>query len=477
MHDVALRRDGTTLASRPRRRDDRRCVGREDDGRLAIVCDGGEYRATVVALGEERHVFCGGAQRRLRLVDPLAHAGEDEAHGGHLTAPMSGTVIAVMVKAGDRVAKGAPLMILEAMKMEHTIVAPADGIVACRQFPRRRAGRRRRRPRRRRRGIGRSCRYAMHVVVTLSAARSAALDGPLWRGPPGCAGDHGASRGSPRRTPSRRPTTWCWRNPAAPCSTRSRRRRRVHRERRRRPRCCECPICRATFRWSASRTREWRDRCPDYVLAAALRSLQRMDAYARQQQETRWDQQHERAPAEIACGRPRSRRHRRRDRGGAGRAGLRGAWLARRRSDASTASNALPAAIDLDAFLAGLDFLVNALPLTPATTGLVDRAPPSGGLPTARTSSMSAAARTMVDADLLALLDSGKLSGATLDVFTRGAAAAGASVLAPSARHAHAARLRADRSSGGGGADRGEDRPPRARRSGDGTSSTAARGY
>ncbi len=55
-------------------------------------------------------------------------------HGGHLIAPMSGTVIAVMVKVGDRVAKGAPLVILEAMKMEHTIVAPAEGVVRAVNF-------------------------------------------------------------------------------------------------------------------------------------------------------------------------------------------------------------------------------------------------------------------------------------------------------------------------------------------------------
>jgi 3-methylcrotonyl-CoA carboxylase alpha subunit len=62
-------------------------------------------------------------------IDPMAHAGEEEAHGGHLMAPMSGTVVAVLVAAGDRVERGAPLLILEAMKMEHTIAAPADGAV------------------------------------------------------------------------------------------------------------------------------------------------------------------------------------------------------------------------------------------------------------------------------------------------------------------------------------------------------------
>ncbi len=44
---------------------------------------------------------------------------------------MSGTVVAVLVKTGDKVARGAPLMILEAMKMEHTITAPGDGTVAA----------------------------------------------------------------------------------------------------------------------------------------------------------------------------------------------------------------------------------------------------------------------------------------------------------------------------------------------------------
>jgi 3-methylcrotonyl-CoA carboxylase alpha subunit len=61
----------------------------------------------------------------------MAHAGEEEAHGGHLMAPMSGTVVAVLVAPGDQVDKGAPLLILEAMKMEHTIAAPSAGVVTA----------------------------------------------------------------------------------------------------------------------------------------------------------------------------------------------------------------------------------------------------------------------------------------------------------------------------------------------------------
>jgi 3-methylcrotonyl-CoA carboxylase alpha subunit len=54
----------------------------------------------------------------------------DEDAGGRLTAPMPGSIVDVLVSAGQKVEKGQPLMILEAMKMEHTIAAPADGVVS-----------------------------------------------------------------------------------------------------------------------------------------------------------------------------------------------------------------------------------------------------------------------------------------------------------------------------------------------------------
>ncbi|PZX21736.1 carbamoyl-phosphate synthase L subunit-like protein, partial [Cupriavidus phytorum] len=87
-------------------------------------------RGQVHADGDTFHVFYAGRHVSLAWLDPLAHAGETEGEGGKLTAPMPGKVIAVMVEAGSTVTRGTPLLVMEAMKMEHTISAPADGVVS-----------------------------------------------------------------------------------------------------------------------------------------------------------------------------------------------------------------------------------------------------------------------------------------------------------------------------------------------------------
>ncbi len=81
-------------------------------------------------LGETVHLFCDLGATVITELDALAHAGETAAEGGRLTAPMPGKVVSFAVKAGDAVKKGQPLAVMEAMKMEHTIAAPADGTVA-----------------------------------------------------------------------------------------------------------------------------------------------------------------------------------------------------------------------------------------------------------------------------------------------------------------------------------------------------------
>ncbi len=59
-----------------------------------------------------------------RFADPNA-----VAHAGSLLAPMPGTVVRVLGEPGEQVAAGQPLVVLEAMKMEHTVAAPGDGLL------------------------------------------------------------------------------------------------------------------------------------------------------------------------------------------------------------------------------------------------------------------------------------------------------------------------------------------------------------
>ena len=90
--------------------------------------------ASVVVAGEKRHVFLHGRAYQLARVDPLYHGAEGGGAEGGLLAPMPGKVIAQLARAGARIAKGAPLLILEAMKMEHTITAPAAGLLKSFRF-------------------------------------------------------------------------------------------------------------------------------------------------------------------------------------------------------------------------------------------------------------------------------------------------------------------------------------------------------
>lgn len=96
---------------------------------MEIQFAGQRMTAAVYAQGELDHVFTAKGATQILSIDLLAHAGEAQAEGGRLTAPMPGKVVSFAVKAGDKVSKGQPLAVMEAMKMEHTIAAPADGTV------------------------------------------------------------------------------------------------------------------------------------------------------------------------------------------------------------------------------------------------------------------------------------------------------------------------------------------------------------
>ncbi len=98
-------------------------------GRLLATIDGQQLEAQVIRQGLELTLLCNGQTHKLVLHDPYADAfGQEDLVGG-VTAPMPGKIVAVLVKDGAQVKRGTPLVILEAMKMEHTISAPSDGRV------------------------------------------------------------------------------------------------------------------------------------------------------------------------------------------------------------------------------------------------------------------------------------------------------------------------------------------------------------
>jgi 3-methylcrotonyl-CoA carboxylase alpha subunit len=99
----------------------------EPGGAMVVDIGGARLHAQVVRTGATITVFTGGTSHRLELEQFELVA--DEEAGGSLMAPMPGNIVAVLVCDGQSVQKNQPLLVLEAMKMEHTIVAPAAGVV------------------------------------------------------------------------------------------------------------------------------------------------------------------------------------------------------------------------------------------------------------------------------------------------------------------------------------------------------------
>jgi 3-methylcrotonyl-CoA carboxylase alpha subunit len=101
------------------------------DGNLVSDIDGFRRRVTVVRHGYDLVILDRGRQHLLTLDDPAARAADRDQGDGGLVAPMPGKIGQVLVEEGQTVEKGAPLMVLEAMKMEHTIAAPMDGTITA----------------------------------------------------------------------------------------------------------------------------------------------------------------------------------------------------------------------------------------------------------------------------------------------------------------------------------------------------------
>jgi len=100
------------------------------DGYLEAIVDGTRLRVGLVRQGAELTILRPGAVHRLTVLDPRQTTDIDEGGGGAMVAPMPGKVVQVMVAVGDKVVRGQALMILEAMKMEHTIIAPKAGVMS-----------------------------------------------------------------------------------------------------------------------------------------------------------------------------------------------------------------------------------------------------------------------------------------------------------------------------------------------------------
>jgi propionyl-CoA carboxylase alpha chain len=125
-HEVAYRltRDGLHAEGF----EDVRLVSAEP-GEVVLEADGVRHALLVARYGERVEVDSALGPVTLTAVPRFADPA-DHVAAGSLLAPMPGSVVSVLVAEGDPVERGAPLLVLEAMKMQHSVPAPADGVVA-----------------------------------------------------------------------------------------------------------------------------------------------------------------------------------------------------------------------------------------------------------------------------------------------------------------------------------------------------------
>ena len=121
--EVTLTRDGEAFVL------EGQTLVQHNRGRLRLTLrDGRTCLAHAAKVGDVWWVHLNGRTYKWERIEPGSSDTEDE---GGLVAPMPGKVLEVLVSQGDVVEAGTPLMVLEAMKMEHRIVASADGTVVA----------------------------------------------------------------------------------------------------------------------------------------------------------------------------------------------------------------------------------------------------------------------------------------------------------------------------------------------------------
>ena len=101
----------------------------DGDGLDVVWRESSRY-AHVYSDGALVQIFAADGAARAEVVDPLGIVGATGPEAGRLSAPMPGKILAFAVQSGDKVSQGQVLAVLEAMKMEHNITAPCDGVVS-----------------------------------------------------------------------------------------------------------------------------------------------------------------------------------------------------------------------------------------------------------------------------------------------------------------------------------------------------------
>lgn len=96
---------------------------------LHVERDGLRQQHRTIRRGDCLYLHYAGALQAVSLYDPIAEVEASHQQHGGLTAPMNGSIVRVLVEAGQHVEAGTALVVLEAMKMEHSIRAPQAGTV------------------------------------------------------------------------------------------------------------------------------------------------------------------------------------------------------------------------------------------------------------------------------------------------------------------------------------------------------------
>lgn len=100
-----------------------------DERSVRVVSDGYAFTAKLVPAGHALHVFMHGSNFVFEVADDLAGYDEGDAGGDKVVSPMPGLILRLNAQKGQQVSRGDVLAVIEAMKMEHSLTAPRDGVI------------------------------------------------------------------------------------------------------------------------------------------------------------------------------------------------------------------------------------------------------------------------------------------------------------------------------------------------------------